>query len=98
MVNALNPAHEARGTKNKNDYRESPGKNRHLLPWLVEIGAGKVIDESGEENARPEDDIAIDRQLVNMAVPYHGQKDADIPHSADKEKTGKKVVIFLSAP
>jgi hypothetical protein len=44
------------------------------------------------------DYIAIDNQLINMAIPDHGQKYAEVPQSTDEKKTGKKVVIFLSSP
>ena len=54
-----------------------------------------MVDNGKHKSAWPPDDNAIDRQLVNMAVPNHGQKYAEVPESTDEEKTGKKVVIFL---
>jgi hypothetical protein len=57
-----------------------------------------VIDNSKHENARPPDYVAIDRQLVNMAVPNHGEKYAEVPQSTDEKKAAKEVMIKFSAP
>jgi hypothetical protein len=57
-----------------------------------------VKDDSKHKNAWQPDYIAIDRQLVNMAVPNHGQNYTKVPESTDEKKTTKKVVIFFSTP
>ena len=98
IVYPFNLAQQAGYAKNEGNSTESPDKNSRLLPRLVEISAGKVVDEGREKNAGPEDYIAIDSQLSRIVVPYHGQKDTNVPHSTDEKKTTKKIVILLPSP
>jgi len=98
VVNAHNLAAQARDAKNKENGTYGPNKNGPLLSRLVEIGAGKVVDKGKHKIERLPDYIAIDRQLINMAVPYHGQSYTEVPQSTHEKKTAKKVVIFLSSP
>ena len=97
-VNAYNLAAQARDAKNKENGRNNPDKNGTLPSRLVEIATGKVVDDGKHKIERLPDYIAIDNQLVNMAIPYHGQSYAEVPQSTHEKKTAKKVVIFLPSP
>jgi hypothetical protein len=98
IVNAYNPAPQAGDAENKANARKDPDNNGAPLPRLVEVGAGKVEDNGKHKSARLPDDIAVDGQLVNVGVAYHGQRYAEVPQGADEKETGKKVVVFLPPP
>ena len=57
-----------------------------------------MIDDGEHKSAWPPDYFAVDRQFVDMDVPYHGEEYAQVPQGADEKKTGEEVVIGFSAP
>jgi len=98
MVNAHHLPPHGGEAKNKENYTSGPDKNGQLPTRLVEIIAGKVIDNGRHKGTGCPDYIAVDGQFVNMAISYHAQEYAEVPEGTDEEKAAEKVVIKLPAP
>jgi len=61
IVNTYNLTTQASYAKNKENDTNRPQYNRPFLPRLIEVGAGKVVDNGKHKNAWPPDYSAIDR-------------------------------------